>query len=250
MRRDVHSVDDLFRLLDDIFKPADQPSDGHDGGTAAGSWWDEFYADRDRDIPFFRPAPDESLVDWHRRGLLPPADGARAIDIGCGPGRNAIWLAEQGYQVDAVDLSSAAVEWGRERATAAGVQVDFATVDIFDWEPRRRYQLVYDSGCFHHLAPHRRIGYRRLLEQTIEPDGFFGLACFAAGAMGSELSDRELYRQGRLFGGLAYTDGELRRSFDWLRTVELRRMQQHEDPSPMFGQSFLWAGLFHRGTAA
>lgn len=67
------------------------------------------------------------------------------------------------------------------------------------------YDLIYDSGCFHHLPPHRRISYLALLARCLAPGGHLALTCFAAGEMGSELSDADFYRYSRLDGGLAYT---------------------------------------------
>ncbi|MCP3990570.1 MAG: methyltransferase domain-containing protein [Actinomycetia bacterium] len=240
MARTIQTMDDVLRLLDSFF------DDDADRWTETGApWWDAFYHDRGRDIPFFRNAPDESLVGWYQGGSLGATRGQRALDLGCGPGRNAIWLAQQGYQVDAIDLSPAAIRWAQERAEAAQVEVNFIQDSIFEWRlPEYRYDLVYDSGCFHHLPPHRRISYRALLEGTLAPDGALGLACFAAGAMGSEVPDRDLYQEGSLSGGLAYTEDELRTIFDWLRTIELRRMQKLPTNAETFGQSFLWAALF------
>lgn len=246
MHRDIRTVDDVLRLLDAMFEP------GADRWTDRGAgWWDGFYADRDRAFPFFRPAPDESLVAWHESGVLALPPGGRVLDLGCGPGRNAVWLASQGLRVDAIDLSPAALDWGRESAVEAGVEVSFLHADIFDWDPPAQpYDLVYDSGCFHHLPPHRRISYRALLEQTLAPGGMFGLACFAEGAMGSETPDADLYREGRLGGGLAYGADDLRSIFDWLREVELRRMREVPPDSGLFGEPFLWAGLFRRPLGA
>lgn len=94
----------------------------------------------------------------------------------------------------------------------------------------RPYDLVYDSGCFHHLPPHRRVSYR-----------------FAAGAMGSELDDAEFYRQGTgLHGGLAYSAKALCHIFADLHEVELRRMHVEPTEAPHFGEPFLWAALFLR----
>ena len=240
MNRNVSSIEDVLRLMDGLF-------DGDaDRWTSKGAgWWDGFYADRNRGVPFFRDAPDESLVSWHAAGLVPR--GGKALDLGCGPGRNAIWLASQGFEVDAIDLSSSAIGWGRERAAAAGVEVNFVQGSIFELDDTfAAYDLVYDSGCFHHLPPHRRISYRRLLERDIAPGGAFGLVCFAWGEMGSEAPDASFYRDGSLSGGLAYSDDDLRRLFGWMHEVELRRMEQHDEHSPLFGESFLWAGLFTR----
>lgn len=63
---------------------------------------------------------------------LPPG---RALDLACGEGRNAIWLAELGWRVTAVDFSEIAIAKGRERAARLGLDVDFVCADLLDYEP-------------------------------------------------------------------------------------------------------------------
>lgn len=239
--RTIRTTEDVLHLLDTLFPPR------ADRWTAnAGSWWDGFYADRSKPVPFFADAPDENLVSYLDRGLIAPG---RALDLGCGPGRNAVYLASLGFEVDAVDLSPAAIAWARERAGETPGEVRFLCGDAFrlaDTELRAGYDLIYDSGCFHHLPPHRRISYLALLERHLAPGGRFGLVCFADGAVGSELSDEELYRQGRLDGGLAYSADSLRRIFRDLTEIELRRMHDEPPGSPHFGEPFLWTALFGR----
>ncbi|MFD4970436.1 class I SAM-dependent methyltransferase [Streptomyces sp. NPDC058424] len=241
MERDIRTVDDVLVLLDGLFAPE---ADRWTGGAAG--WWDGFYADRTRPVPFFADKPDENLAEWLERGLI---GGRRALDLGCGPGRNALYLAERGFEVDAVDLSPQAIAWARERARETGAEVRFLCQDAFGsaGSPLTGpYDLVYDSGCFHHLPPHRRISHLALLDRVLAPGGHLALTCFAAGAMGCELSDAELYRTSRLHGGLAYTPESLRRIFADLTEVELRRMRDEPERSPYFGEAFLWAGLFRR----
>jgi SAM-dependent methyltransferase len=236
VNRDIRSVEDVLKLLDGFFS----------GGTADGAdWWDGFYADRDRQVPFFVAKPDESLVSYLDRGLLKPG---RALDLGCGTGRNAIHLARAGFTVDAVDLSATAIAWARERAGAADVR--FLHGDAFALDLDGPYDLVYDSGCFHHLAPHRRISYLALIDRCLAPGGHLGYTGFASGKpgepTGSETPDAELYRRGSLEGGLAYSAEELRWIFADLTEVELRHMNDEPDDSPHFGMPFLWTGLFRR----
>lgn len=252
MERDIRTVEDVMRLLDGLFAPgADRWTDG------AADWWDGFYADRSREVPFFVAKPDENLVSYLDRGLVTPGHGSgRALDLGCGPGRNALALAARGFQVDAVDLSPTAVDWARERAREAGTAgIRFHCGDAFaltEGELSGPYDLVVDSGCFHHLPPHRRIGYLALLDRVLAPGGHLALTCFAAGAMGSELPDADFYRQSRLHGGLGYTPESLRWIFSdrspsmGLTEVELRRMREQPPDSPHFGEPFLWTALFRR----
>lgn len=241
MDRNIRTMDDVLRLLDGLFAPeADRWT------TGGASWWDDFYADRSKPVPFFVSKPDENLVSWLDQGLIKPG---RALDLGCGPGRNSLYLASRGFEVDAVDLSPTAIAWAESRAAEAGVEVRFRCGYAFDplaAEPDRPYDLIYDSGCFHHLPPHRRISYRALLEGVLAPGGHLALTCFAAGAMGSELSDADFYDQSRLNGGLAYTPESLRWIFSDLTEIELRRMRDEPSGSPLFGESFLWTALFRR----
>jgi SAM-dependent methyltransferase len=65
-----------------------------------------------------------------------------ALDLACGEGRNAIWLAEQGWTVTAVDFAGAAVAKGRQLAAARGVDVDWRVEDLRTLELEQRYDLV------------------------------------------------------------------------------------------------------------
>ncbi|MFF7198670.1 class I SAM-dependent methyltransferase [Streptomyces sp. NPDC008079] len=253
MERDIRSVEDVLRLLDGLFA-----GDADRWTAGAAGWWDGFYGDRERGVPFFVDKPDENLVSCLDREVVRPG---RALDLGCGPGRNAVLLARRGFEVDAVDLSPAAVRWARERARAAGVEgIRFHEGDAFALSEgddgdgmgagagalSGPYDLVCDSGCFHHLPPHRRISYLALLDRVLAPGGHLALTCFAAGAMGSELPDADFYRDARLHGGLGYTPESLRWIFSGLTEVELRRMRDEPKDSPHFGEPFLWTALFRR----
>ncbi|MGQ4515720.1 methyltransferase domain-containing protein [Streptomyces sp. DW26H14] len=250
MDRAVRTVEDVFTLLDRLFST--RPGAGGDPATGDGKdFWDRFYADRSRPVPFFVPKPDESLAACVDRGLIAPG---RALDLGCGAGRNALYLASRGFEVDAVDLSPVAVAWAGDRARGAGVGARFLSGDVFALpatELSGPYDLVVDSGCFHHLPPHRRVSYLGLLDRVLAPGGHFALTCFAAGegGMGSELADEELYRARTLGGGLAYTPESLRRIFSGLVEVELRRMREEPPESALYGVPFLWAALFRRDAA-
>ncbi|MER7515123.1 class I SAM-dependent methyltransferase [Streptomyces sp. NPDC126499] len=238
--RTTRTTDDVLHLLDGLF-------------TADTGKWESFYEDRARPVPFFVPKPDENLAAHLDQGLIPT--GGRALDLGCGPGRNALHLAARGFQVDAVDLSSGALAWARERAEEARLDIRFLHGDVFALDRVGRlgggsgpYDLIYDSGCFHHLPPHRRATYLALLARHLAPGGHFALTCFAAGpdGMGSELPDPAFYRDASLHGGLAYSADSLRVLFSDLTEVELRRMHDEPSDSPHFGEPFLWTGLFRR----
>jgi SAM-dependent methyltransferase len=61
----------------------------------------------------------------------------RALDLACGEGRNAVWLAERGWQVTGVDFSAVGVGKAAALAGSRGVQADWIAADLLEWEPAR-----------------------------------------------------------------------------------------------------------------
>ena len=124
--------------------------------------WDQRHAASD---PIESPDPDPTLVD--EIASLPPG---RALDLGAGDGRNAIWLARRGWQVTAVDFSAVALERARARAEAGGVNVDWQLADLLEWSPDA---LAYDlvTLFFIHLPGRdRRDVYARAAD-AVAPGG-------------------------------------------------------------------------------
>jgi SAM-dependent methyltransferase len=226
----VYTTEDLLRTLDALLA---------DRGAA---WWGEFFADRARACPFFVEWPDENLAEWFGGGLLAPG---RVLELGCGNGRNATYLASLGCSVDAVDFSAQAIEWATERATSAGAAVRFQCCSIFDASvDEGSYDLVYDAGCFHHLPPHRRLDYVGLVRRALRPGGSYGLVCFRPEG-GSGYTDLQVYERASLGGGLGYSEDRLRALWDQapFRVRVLRQMRKTDGHGPYFGADFLWALL-------
>ena len=92
-------------------------------------FWENFYMDKNKEIPFFKiKGPDENLVEYMENELIVPG---RVLELGCGPGRNAIYMAQKGYKVDAIDISEHAIEWAKERANEVGVDINFLCTSLF-----------------------------------------------------------------------------------------------------------------------
>ncbi|MDP9025023.1 MAG: class I SAM-dependent methyltransferase, partial [Candidatus Eremiobacteraeota bacterium] len=170
----VGTPDDLLIILDKLLERRD------------GAWWDTLFSERARTLPFVVGWPDESLVDDFAREIL---RAGRVLELGCGNGRNAIYLASRDCSVDAVDFSSVAIRWANDLARAAQQKVRFIHGSIFDLDREpAAYDIVYDSGCFHHVPPHRREGYVDLVSTVLKPGGILSMICFNP-AGGSGLTD-------------------------------------------------------------
>jgi SAM-dependent methyltransferase len=87
------------------------------------------------------------------------SSGGRALDLGCGTGRDAVYLAERGWTVTGIDGVQQALDAARERARGAGVEVDWILGDVTQLEPlglSGRFDFVLDRGCLHGLSDSER----------------------------------------------------------------------------------------------
>jgi methyl halide transferase len=79
-----------------------------------------------------------------------PISPCKALEIGCGTGDNAIWLAQQGFNVVAVDAAEIAIEKAKEKVARANVTCTFAALNILksavEGSP---FGFAFDRGCFH-----------------------------------------------------------------------------------------------------
>jgi cyclopropane fatty-acyl-phospholipid synthase-like methyltransferase len=72
------------------------------------------------------------------------------VELGCGTGTNAIFLAQQGFDVTAIELSPRALEQAIRRADEAGVEVQFRQGDLCRFESALQpFDFVFDRGCYH-----------------------------------------------------------------------------------------------------
>lgn len=107
--------------------------------------WNERYSDGRLEKPDL--SPSNWLVD--QRKLLESMNAGKALDIACGYGRNALYLAELGFRVDAVDISDVAIDWLTAESMRRNVPVSATLRDLEKHSiPERSYDLII---CFRYL---------------------------------------------------------------------------------------------------
>ncbi|MBO0899259.1 class I SAM-dependent methyltransferase [Cellulomonas sp. zg-ZUI199] len=102
--------------------------------TLDPAWWEERYRSQDR---LWSGRVNASLVQL--ASDLPPGT---ALDAGAGEGGDAVWLAERGWRVTAVDASRTALDRGAAEAARRGLDVTWVQADLRTWVPSQRYDLV------------------------------------------------------------------------------------------------------------
>jgi SAM-dependent methyltransferase len=150
-------------------------AEGSTGGISMGVF--EFWEDRYGRSQVWSGRANQVLVEV-AAGLTP----GRALDLGCGEGGDALWLAQHGWQVTAIDISATAVERGRAAAEAAGVgegQIEWIARDLADWTGAADFDLV--SAFFLQSPVHLdRAQILREAAAAVAPGGHLLLVSHAA----------------------------------------------------------------------
>lgn len=131
--------------------------------------WNESYSSGE--VPWNTGKPDELLVDTVRNGTIRPG---HVLEVGCGTGTNAIWLASQGFTVLGIDVAPLAIEKARKKATEVGADCRFEVLDLLKDQqiPGGPYDFVFDRGCFHIFdSAEERTRFAQRVEALLKPGG-------------------------------------------------------------------------------
>lgn len=132
--------------------------------------WNQRYIDLD--TPWDTGIPSEELKAVLSEGLVKPC---RVLELGCGTGTNAIFLAQSGFDVTAVDLSEVAISRAKAKADSAGVKINFWQGDItaLPAELGENFPFVFDRGTYHIVRSVNLKGMQTMLAKAVAPDGYF-----------------------------------------------------------------------------
>jgi cyclopropane fatty-acyl-phospholipid synthase-like methyltransferase len=119
--------------------------------------------------------PQKEFVALSRQGEI----FGSVLDIGCGTGENALFLADEGHEVLGIDAVPAAIQQAKEKAAGRG-GVQFLVLDARDLLLlNRQFDTVIDCGFFHTLSDEDRPVYVDNLAAVLPPGGKYFMLCFS-----------------------------------------------------------------------
>ena len=112
--------------------------------------------------------------------LMPPVQPYKVLDLGCGEGKDSVFLARNGYRVTGVDIAESGLDKGRLLAERCGTRVDFLRADISDYRLTEKYDIILSSGVFHFLRPEIRREITENLKKYTSDGGIHALNVFVS----------------------------------------------------------------------
>jgi len=185
---------------------------GHQGGHPGGRFH-HHYADGSPPWDIGRAQPE--MVALEDAATF----GPRVLDIGCGTGEVALFLASRGHEVLGIDGVDSAIVQARVKAKERGLNARFVVGDVLGLLPTlegRPFDAVVDVGFFHALSDEQRTTLAEELVDTVAPGGVYVMLCFSDRVPGA-------------FGPRRVSEAEIRSVFsgDGLGVREVRPAELH-----------------------
>ncbi len=129
-------------------------------------------------IPWNIKQPPKLLVELVESKKVAPCS---AVDLGCGAGNYAIWLATKGFKVTGIDFSKKAVEIARKETERVNVNCTFMVGDLTDtdFKADTEYEFAYDWEVLHHVFPDDRDTYIRNVVKILQKGAIYFTVCFS-----------------------------------------------------------------------
>lgn len=120
--------------------------------------------------------PQQIFIDLEKQKHL----RSRILDVGCGTGENALFLADKGYEIWGIDSSPTAILKASEKASQRKLKAVFKTIDALKLaQLGETFQTIIDCGLFHCFSDEERTIFVDQLYKTLTPNGLYYFLCFS-----------------------------------------------------------------------
>jgi len=160
-----------------------------------GEWENVYRQNPPGQLPWELGRPRPVLVRLFERGEV--AAKGKALDVCCGLGTNAVFLAKSGFDTTGLDISRTAVAAAKTKARQAGVKIRFLVGNAVELPfADGEFDFVLDMGCFHHIVPEDREKFVKGISRVLKKGGHYFMICFGGknGRYWNAFSEKDLER--------------------------------------------------------
>ena len=135
--------------------------------------------------------------------LCPPASDKKVLDIGCGEGKDAVYMAQKGYLVTAFDLTDNGIKKTKALAKERNVDINAYVDDINTFELKEKFDIVYSTGTVQYLFDQNKLAFFEKIDQITNDDAVVYINVFVEKPF-LELppdwdKEEKMWRSGELF---------------------------------------------------
>ena len=135
--------------------------------------------------------------------LCPPSPDTKVLDIGCGEGKDAVYMAQKGYNVSAFDLTENGIRKTIALAESRGVKIHAFVDDINTFDIDEQYDIIYSTGTVQYLFDENKKTFFEKLEKITKPNGIVFINVFVEKSFLSLPPDwdkeEKMWKSGELF---------------------------------------------------
>jgi SAM-dependent methyltransferase len=130
------------------------------------------------ELPWNIETPPDILIELVESVTVKPC---KAVDLGCGTGHYAMYLAQKGFDVTGIDISPTAIKLSQEKAEKERVTCKFMVADVLGNlnEVKDTFDFAYDWSLLHHVYPEKRINYIENVNRILNSGGHYLSVCFS-----------------------------------------------------------------------
>ena len=130
--------------------------------------WNENWSIYRENAPWESNAVDNSLISY----INTTVGIKTALELGCGSGINSVWLAQQGFDVTAIDVADLAIDLTINTSDLNNVDIKTTTCDILEYNTLEKYDFIFDRGCYHNYSNfEQQTNFVKKVSSLLSPTG-------------------------------------------------------------------------------
>lgn len=182
--------------------------------------WESMYEKSPEELPWEITKAPVELIEVIQNNIVTPC---KTLDIGCGTGNYAIYLAKKGFDVTGVDFSENALAIAKQRALLANVKIEFVKADALALSKvlNDKYSFIFDYGLLHHIPLEKISEYAQQFRKLLAKGRRLLIVCYSEEDEDAKGQKTSVGKYGNVM--YYHTADEIREAYQGLREIYCKK---------------------------